>query len=150
MTTEDRLIKLADAVRAACPGEDVEIVDAEAVYVNFAVSTAVVISPSVEIGMIDLTVTAWDRSGGVSMEHWQGVVQDMYAPVIVRAFLDEQARHEAELDRALDAMNDEGGDIEFQQRSLVDVTKFTHIQRVDNDGNPIGEPIPLAHPRKDS
>jgi hypothetical protein len=137
--TEDpevqRLIKLQDAVRAACPGEDVEIVDAVAVYVNFAHATAVTLEPSSNGMWINITVTEWDRSGGVVSDEGLGSVREDFAPLIVKTFLEEQRRHEEELEAHLAE--------EPAPRELVDVSKFTHMQQVDNEGNPIGDPIPL-------
>ena len=95
-----RLIKIQDAVRVACPGEDGEIVDADAVYLNFEAYTAVVISEFTDQNgpQVELLVVEWDRTGGVHNEFLLGHVRPEYAPVIVKAFLDEQYRRWQEMD----------------------------------------------------
>lgn len=98
-----RLIKIQDAVRAACPGEDVEVVDADQVYVNFDYLTAVCITPADTPDGVEIVVTEWDRSGGVNSElYLAGAVRQEYAPLIVKAFLEEQHRREAELQEHLE------------------------------------------------
>jgi len=132
-----RLIQLQEAVRAVTD-EDVEIVDAVGVYVNFDHRTAITIMPEDETDAppaVILSVTEWDQSGGVSSEVWLGTVRDELAPAVVRAFLDANAQREAELTRHLEE--------DAEPRELVDLSKLTHIQRVDNAGNPIGPRIKL-------
>ena len=100
-----RLIKIQDAVRAACPGEDVEIVDADVVYVNFAHRVAVCITPDEDSrDAVDVVVTEWDPSGGVHAEQaLASYLLEEYAPLIAKAFLDEQYRRWQEIEDDFDS-----------------------------------------------
>lgn len=89
---------------------DVQVVDG--VYVNFGYREALVLDSVLDQNGKRWTVTAvaWDRTGGVDSDLEIAVVREEYLPSVVRAFLDEQARRERELDEALASMNDEGGE----------------------------------------
>jgi hypothetical protein len=138
-----RLITITTVLQAHLPDEDIEIVDAVAVYVNFGYSRALTISEGDDGNSWVVEDTTWDRTGGVSRDEWCGNVRGTELVALVKALLERIRREEDELGDIHELTEEDA-----EPRVLVDPSKFTHIQRVDNEGNPIGPRIPLK--RSDS
>lgn len=84
------------------PKEDIEIVDADAIYINFGYQRALVISeaegnPRGHHTWV-IVDTRWDRTGGVSAEHFVAEVSGMDLGVLVKNYLDRVYEEEMQFE----------------------------------------------------
>jgi hypothetical protein len=81
-----------------------------AVYVNFDHASALVIDAQLNVGkgmVWQMHALAWDRTGGVSNEHWVGDVPELYVAPLAKVFLDVQDENARRLEAMLDERPDD-------------------------------------------
>lgn len=94
-----RMITLTSVLHDELPSEDIEIVDADAIYVNFGHREALVIGEVSDMPgpLWEICATAWDRTGGVSVERVLGMARGTELAALVKAILERIRLDEEEL-----------------------------------------------------
>lgn len=95
-----RLITTTTVLHRELPDEDIEIVDADAIYVNLFHNEAVVIAEVNDLsrGMHwEVMLVKWDRTGGVASERWLGEVGGMELSGYLKVLIERLRREQDEL-----------------------------------------------------
>lgn len=80
-------------------------IDEWSVYVNFDHNCALVLTPEMSGNskFWDINAMQWDRTGGLSAEHYLGLMRPEFVPQVTKIFLDEEDRKAARMEALLDA-----------------------------------------------